>query len=626
MKPLFARSSWMLGMTILALLLAVGVEAGESSSGNKELDFVTLAMGLMGGLAIFLYGMEKMGTSLKLVAGDQMKKILRTLTINRLMGMFTGAFVTAIIQSSSITTVLLVGFVSAELMTLTQAIGVIFGANIGTTITAQVIAFKVTKYALLMILVGFLTFSLGKQEKTRQYGHLVFGLGMVFFGMTLMSQAMHPLRSYPPFIELMQTVSNPLIGVMVGAGFTALVQSSSATTGVVLALAMQGLISLEAGIALTLGANIGTCVTAGLAAIGKPRVAVQVALAHTLFNVLGAMLVVGFIPQFADLVREISPTAAPELTGLARLAEEVPRQVANAHTMFNIVMAFFFLPFAGIIAVFCVKMLPERRAEDRYEEEASYRPKYLDDTMLSTPAFALSLVRREMNVLSDTVEEMLTRSLTSVLKPQDKGSDQMHQLADKVNLAYAYLTKHLSKMGSRNLPPHVADEVLASVTVIIEMKYISDIIILNLSHLADFTAKEGAKLPAEEIESLTKLQELTTWAFRSASTAFITDNQQAAKMVFELKETILGMDTALRSKKIRTMHAKDEDNLTSYTLYMELLDTFKRLFYHAKRIAKIQAKSSNAADWLSIPKRDAPLKALDASEQIETIKKGLSPS
>jgi phosphate:Na+ symporter len=575
------RSGWL----VAALLLPAAAWATTASQDATPIHFFSLAMQLLGGLALFLYGMEKMATSLKLVAGDRMKNILRQLTTNRVMGMITGAFVTAIIQSSSVTTVLLVGFVSAELMTLAQAMGVIFGANIGTTITAQVIAFKVTKYAMLMILTGFLMLSMGKTEKPRQYGHLLFGLGLVFFGMSIMSTAMEPLRSYEPFMALMQKVSNPLIGVMLGTLFTALVQSSSATTGVILALAMQGLISLEAGIALTLGANIGTCVTAILASLGKPREAVRVAMAHTTFNVLGALLIVGFIPAFADLVRTISPTAT-DLDGLARLAAEVPRQVANAHSIFNLGMAILFLPFANFIAAFCEWLIADKPSP--VSTNGHYHPKYLDDAMLSTPAFALSLVRREMNTLSDQVEQMIGGVLEDVRNPTPDRIEKLHENHKMVNEIHLFFTRHLSKMGSRNMPTEVANEVLGALNVAVELKYMSDIVATNVGSIISFVNTENVHLPPNDAKVLQQFQNLVVQAYKSATTSYITDNNQGADMAIAMKQRIISLDAELRSRQIRALHAEQHDNLAGYTIYMDLLDVYKRLFYHAKRIAKIQ--------------------------------------
>ena len=354
--------------TKIILLLILGVTAGLSafptlaaSIGEPDqiIDWWTMGMTLLGGLAVFLFGMEQMAEALKKVAGDSMKQILAKLTNSRIMGLITGAVVTAIIQSSSVTTVMLVGFVTAGLMSLSQAIGVILGADIGTTITAQIVAFKVTKYALLLVAVGFGFIFIGKKDHIKQYGHLIMGLGLIFFGMGIMSEGMQPLRTYEPFIALMQNVSNPVIGILVATLFTALVQSSSATMGVVIAMALQGLISLDAGIALALGANLGTCATAGLAAIGKPREAVRVAVAHVSFKIIGVIIIFPFIPYLADLVRDISPVAAAGVVGMEKLAVETPRQIANAHTIFNVGLAFTFLPFASWFARLCEWIVPD---------------------------------------------------------------------------------------------------------------------------------------------------------------------------------------------------------------------------------------------------------------------------
>ena len=369
-----------------------------------------MGMTLFGGLALFLFGMEQMSVALKAVAGDSMKRVLAKLTTSRIMGLITGAFVTAIIQSSSVTTVMLVGFVTANLMSLSQAIGVILGADIGTTITAQIVAFKVTKYALLLVGIGFLFIFVGKTDKTKHYGALIMGLGLIFFGMGVMSDGMKPLRTYQPFIDLMQNVSNPVVGILVATLFTGLVQSSSATMGVVIALALQGLVSLEGGIALALGANIGTCVTAGLASIGKPREAVRVAVAHVTFKVVGVALIVAFIPYLADFVRWLSPVAAEGVTGVDKLAAETPRQIANAHTVFNVGIAVLFLPLAGLFARFCEFVVPDKPME----EVGIAQTKYLDDALLTTPALALDHTRMEIGHMGESVKAMISGMMPAI--------------------------------------------------------------------------------------------------------------------------------------------------------------------------------------------------------------------
>jgi phosphate:Na+ symporter len=380
--PLLLACAALLGLAALPVLAA----AGESTG----MDWWNMGMQLFGGLALFLFGMEQMADSLKAVAGERMKLILAKLTTNRFMGAVTGAFVTAVIQSSSVTTVLVVGFITAGLMSMSQSVGVIMGANIGTTITAQIIAFKVTKLALLMVASGFAMLFFSKQQKIRQYGGMLMGLGLVFFGMSVMSDAMKPLRSYQPFLDLMTRMESPLVGILVAAVFTGLVQSSSATTGIVIVMATQGFITLQAGIALAFGANIGTCVTAMLAAIGKPREALRAAVVHVLFNVFGVLLWVGFIPQLAALVTWLSP-AYPQLSGINRLSAEAPRQISNAHTVFNVANTFIFIWFTGQFVRLVEWLIPDRPLE----ELVLARPKYLDEELIDTPSLALERVRME---------------------------------------------------------------------------------------------------------------------------------------------------------------------------------------------------------------------------------------
>ncbi len=330
----FKRSTSGKLVFLMFLSYPLALLSAETSTHN-ELEWSEMFMGLFGGLALFLFGMEQMSDALKSALGDQMKALLAKLTSNRFTGALTGAFVTAVIQSSSVTTVLVVGFVSAGMMTMAQSIGVIMGANVGTTITAQIVAFKVEEAALWMVAIGFLMSFTAKRERVKHYGSMLMGLGLIFYGMSLMGDAMHPLRSYEPFLQLMSRMDNPLMAILVGALFTALVQSSSATTAIVITMAGQGLISLEAGILLAFGANIGTCITAQLAALGKPREALRAAVVHLVFNVGGVLIWLPFVSMLASWVVGVSPVH-PELEGTARLAAEVPRQIANAHTLFNL--------------------------------------------------------------------------------------------------------------------------------------------------------------------------------------------------------------------------------------------------------------------------------------------------
>ena len=405
MKPFYRSSSFWVATLLTIFAIAPLLKPGYFWAANdapEQLNWLKMAMELFGGLALFLFGMDQMSDGLKAAAGDQMKTLLSKLTKNRFSAAITGAFVTSVIQSSSVTTVLVVGFVSAGLMTMSQSIGVIMGANVGTTITAQIVAFKVEKAALLMIAVGFGMLFLSKKENVQQYGNMRMGLGLIFFGMGIMSEGMSPLRSYEPFIELMASMERPLCGILVAAAFTALVQSSSATTGIVIVMASQGFISLPAGIALAFGANIGTCITAILASLGKPTEARRASMVHVIFNVAGVLLWILFIPQLASLVADISPVVQ-NLTGTDKLAAEVPRQIANAHTIFNVANTLVFIGFTTQLGRIVERLVPERVEV----EKAIIQPKYLDDDLLETPSLALDMVRLELCHLASIIDTML---------------------------------------------------------------------------------------------------------------------------------------------------------------------------------------------------------------------------
>ena len=405
-----------------------------------------MAVNLAGGLALFLFGIDQMTTGLKAAAGERMRALLARLTSNRFTGAMTGALVTAIIQSSSVTTVLVVGFTTAGLMSFAQSIGVIMGANIGTTITAQIVAFKVTKAALFMVAVGFSFLFFGKKSPLRHHGEIIMGLGLVFFGMSIMSDAMGPLRTYQPFLDLMAAMGNPFIGILVAAAFTALIQSSSATTAIVIVMASQGFITLPAGIALAFGANIGTCVTALLAAIGKPREALRAAVTHVLFNIGGVLVWLAFIDQLANLVTIISPSYS-DLSGTDRLAAEAPRQIANAHTIFNVANTFIFIWFTTLIARLVEWMIPDKPLE----EEVVISARYLDLDLLSTPSLALDMVRREIRHMGEQVSIMLAEIMPAILHGSIAKLDELQKVDERVDILHAEIVVYLGRISQLQL-------------------------------------------------------------------------------------------------------------------------------------------------------------------------------
>jgi phosphate:Na+ symporter len=363
---------------------------------------------LTGGLALFLFGLELMTVGLKTMAGAKLQRMLGRMTANRFLGVAAGGAVTAILNSSTITTVLMVGFVSTGLMTLAQSVPMIMGANIGSTVTVQIIAFNVSALAPFMLAAGFACHAFASRAPIRQLGGVVLGFGLLFLGIQFMSEATHPLRAYQPFIDAMRDMESPMLGILIGAVFTAVVQSSAATLAIIIALAGQGLMPLEAAIALILGANVGTCGTALLAAIGRPPEALQVGIVHLLFNVLGVLFFVFAIPRFADLVRAISPSA-PELEGIARLAAETPRQVANTHTIFSVASTLILIWFVAPIARFAQWLVPARRQPGRGDGE----PLYLDDASLAAASLGLEKARLEVVRLGGMVLRAVKAGLAS---------------------------------------------------------------------------------------------------------------------------------------------------------------------------------------------------------------------
>ncbi|MEL0585601.1 MAG: Na/Pi cotransporter family protein [Candidatus Thiodiazotropha sp. (ex. Lucinoma kazani)] len=565
---------------VIATLLVFPVFADGGT--EKGIEWGVMGMKLFGGLALFLFGMEQMADALKAVAGERMKGILAKLTSNRFMGAATGAFVTAVIQSSSVTTVLVVGFITAGLMSLSQSIGVIMGANIGTTITAQIVAFKVTKAALLMIGVGFSMLFASKQDRIKHYGAMLMGLGMVFFGMSVMSDAMKPLRTYQPFLDLMISMENPLVGILVAAGFTGLVQSSSATTGIVIVMASQGFITLPAGIALAFGANIGTCVTVMLASIGKPREAVRAAMVHVIFNVAGVLVWLMFIPHLAEFVTSFSPTH-PELSGIERLGAETPRQIANAHTIFNIANTLIFIWFTAQLARVVEWLIPDRLLE---EEGLAVSAKYLDDELLSTPSLALDRVRLEVLHMGEKVQDMLSRIMPAILTGDRKTLDDVAQLDDEVDILYEQIIDYLGKISKQSMTDRQTAEFLALMEAVGDLENIGDTIETNMVALGHERIDHGFSISEPTKQVLNGFHKVVRKSVDGAVQAVSQLNSQVAQSVIAMKEEINKMAESAAVHQASRLVAEEPNRIAAYTTEVDIIEKQKRIYYFAKRMAK----------------------------------------
>ncbi|MCP5406339.1 MAG: Na/Pi cotransporter family protein [Chromatiaceae bacterium] len=576
------RNRMLIMLIIAAAVVVAAFPVLAAASAEQKMAWGTMGMQLFGGLALFLFGMEQMSESLKAVAGERMKTILARLTSNRFMGAATGAFVTAIIQSSSVTTVLVVGFITAGLMSLSQSVGIIMGANIGTTITAQIVAFKITKAALLMVGVGFTMLFASRNERVKQYGTMLMGLGLVFFGMSVMSDAMKPLRSYQPFLDLMIQMENPLVGILIAAGFTGLIQSSSATTGIVIVMASQGFITLPAGIALAFGANIGTCVTAMLASIGKPREAVRAAAVHVLFNVAGVIIWFFFIPQLAELVAWMSPSH-PELTGVDRLGAETPRQIANAHTIFNVANTIIFIGFTTQVARIVERMIPDRELED---EVTGVSAKYLDIELLSTPSLAIDRVRLEVLHMGETVQEMLKEIMPAILSGNRETLKEIRDKDDLVDLLYAQIIDYMGRISKRTLTEQQTNEFMGLMEAVTALENIGDTIETNLVVLGNERIEAGVSISKPTRKVLSDFHLVIERALDTAIQAVSQGNQEAAKLVIDMKEEISKLADSAATHQAARLVAEEPNRIPAYTIEIDIIEKQKRIYYFAKRMAK----------------------------------------
>ena len=512
-----------------------------------------VVFGLTGGLALFLYGMNSMSDALQKAAGEKMKKILEFLTKNPIMGVLAGALVTAVLQSSSATTVMVIGFVSAGLMSLPQAISVIFGANIGTTMTAQLMAFKITDYIYPIIFVGFMLYFASKKEKVKNVGLVIFSFGLLFEGIEIMGSVMKPLANSPIFVELMAKVSDiPVLGVLLGAVMTLVVQSSSATIAVLQNFASQpgpdgvtSVIGLAGAIPILFGDNIGTTITALLASIGQSKNAKRTAIAHSIFNITGSIVFLFLIPVLAKFVQFISPKG-PEV-------EVISRQIANAHTTFNVVCTLVWLPLIPLM----VKIVTTIVRGDDTKKVHSYEPQYLDDKMINQPIPAMYMVSNEINRIATSTEKML-KILKEIVSGDNKEETQSlfkkHYNAIKT-LQDAIVT-YISKLFTGGaLTEMQAERVAGYLAIANNIDRIAD----RCGDVVDIYERIGTseKILSEQAkEELAQCVTIAEELFEQAITAVATDNVDQAEQVIQDKKRMRKAQKKSTKKHLERLQEK----------------------------------------------------------------------
>ena len=548
-----------------------------------------LIFGLMGGLGLFLFGMKIMSEGLQKIAGSRMRKILSALTSNRIVGTLVGIAVTAMIQSSSATTVMVVGFVNAGLMSLVQAIGVILGANIGTTVTAQLIAFKITKYALPAIGIGagFKLFT--KNKKWSYFGEILLGFGLLFFGLSVMKHAFDPLKTSDEFRQLFMIVGdNHLVGVMIGAILTMIVQSSSATIGITIALATSGILSFDASVALILGENIGTTITANLAAIGTNLAARRTAFAHFLFNSLGVCYMLLFFPFFLNFISSMTPGDADFVIQTqdqaARMGGElgdkpfIARHIANTHTMFNIVNTIIFLPLVGVLAKLSTVVIRGR------EEDMEFHLKYLDNRVLSTPPIALAQARSETRRMSQIAQEMVDETLLFLQDNDLKKIPGLEKNEDLTDVLQKEITDFLVKLSQKSITQETSQEVASMMNMVNDLERVGD----HCENLWNLNQRKlDQKITFSEIamNEISEISDLTREFLATIVQALEDKNTGILDEAYRLEDGIDDIEERLRNNHIKRLNT-GECTVNSGLIFIDMLHNFEKIGDHTYNFAK----------------------------------------
>ena len=575
MLTTYTKSSRLiLPLIILASITTLFAAPDENS---KEISIFLIATGLLGGMGMFLYGMEMMSDGMKMTAGNSMRMILEKLTSNKFLSVFVGAFVTMVIQSSSATTVMLVSFVNSGLLNFSQALGVILGSNIGSTVTAQIVAFKVTDYALILIAAGSLMSLFSKKETVKNLGYVILGFGLLFYGMKVMSDTMKPLRSDPTFNTILTSFENPFLGILAGAIFTALVQSSSATTGIVITLASGGSITLEAGIPLIFGANIGTCVTALLAGLNASRDAKRVAIGHVTFNVLGVLLFCFWIPTFSEMV--------------AQTSSNIPRQIANAHTFFNIFASIIFIPFTGYIAKTIIRYFPDKTEQRDIEKPAVL---HLDEKLLNQPEAAINSAQAEISGVVGLMERVVGTLVRPFFNDQEQSDIEnseldlktgLNQRLDKITFLNEKISEYLLITSRGDLNSDQSKEVFSLVSTVNYLESMNNMIKLRFDGLiksredSDVNFSEAGQ--REILDYHTKLVKQV----KRLNKFFNKFDRAKAEKIMEKGQKYKDIEEKYRLEHFQRLSGDDSESVATHQLHMDLMDMLKQMNIFIELIA-----------------------------------------
>lgn len=525
-----------------------------------------IAISLIGGLGLFLFGMNYMGDGLQKAAGSKMKDILAALTKNKLMGVLVGTLVTGVIQSSSATTVMVVGFVNAGLMNLHQAVGIIMGANIGTTVTAFLVSLNITKLATFMAGIGVILYLSAKKKKVKNIAEVIIGFGILFIGMDIMKDAMGPLETNPAFTGLMTKFSNPFIGILVGFVMTAILQSSSATTGILIAVAATGAISFESAYPIVFGQNIGTCVTALLASIGASKTAKRAAVIHLLFNVSGTLLFMIFMKAPVEwLVLKIVPT-------------NVPQQIAAGHIFFNIINVVIMFPFSGLL-VKASELLVKTDGED-----SEHATKYIDERLLVTPSIALVQAAKEVLHLGNLAYEQFNTAVTAFFNNDEELVYKVFELEKKVNEVSKEALEYLVKLDKESMTDAEKDKLVVLMNSINDIERVGDHAD-NVGEFVLYKIENKVNFSEHAVEEIRAMFEDTMAVFKAALLALKTINCDDCDKVSEIDSRI--------DKAYKTLRKNHIERLNNYIcepsagiIFLDIIGNLERIGDHSSNIAE----------------------------------------
>ena len=525
-----------------------------------------IAISLLGGLGLFLFGMSYMGDGLQKAAGSKMKDILAALTKNKLMGVLVGTLVTGVIQSSSATTVMVVGFVNAGLMNLNQAVGIIMGANIGTTVTAFLVSLNITKLATFLVGVGVIVYMVAKKRRVKSFAEVIIGFGILFIGMDIMKTAIEPLQSNPQFTGLMTKFSNPIFGILVGFVMTAILQSSSATTGILIAVAATGVISFDYAYPIVFGQNIGTCVTALLASIGANKTAKRAAVIHLLFNVTGTLLFMLFLRNPVQwMVYQIVPT-------------NVPKQIAAGHIFFNIINVIILFPFSNLLvkaSEFIVKS---------DGEESEHITKYIDERILITPSIALTQASKEILHLGNLAYEQLETSVKAFMENNEELTYKVFELEKKVNELSKLALEYLVKLDKTSLTNYEKDKLVVLMNASNDIERVGDHAD-NIGELVLYRIDNKVNFSDQAIEEINNMFNDTLAVFKVALNAIHSIDCDDCNKVIEIDSEIDKMYKILRKNHIERLNNYICEP-SAGIIFLDIIGNLERIGDHSSNIAE----------------------------------------